>query len=319
MHGYMHRTRQRSRRTSQQRKRTQDLWPAARGAVVTLVEPSLRSLIDNATENAFAKVHADSVSEAFWAIRAHAASALILSAVVIRRESVAAVGRLVIKGLGVTPVAVVLSDSPTRTEDLLDLGACGVRMVLDLSGPDGWHRLRSLVEDTGGVEASTIRSMLLPIVQDASCGSRRFFGFLVQSAPRITTVQELAASIGLLPSTLMSRFFRASLPSPKLYLAMTRLLYAASYLEQPAVSVADVANRLLFSSPQSFGRHVRSVLGVSAGEFRRRFTLSAAFDHFNSRLIEPYQEKFRFFDPLADLTAPGRHHATDLAITTEEI
>ena len=64
----------------------------------------------------------------------------------------------------------------------------------------------------------------------------------------------------------LSRFLRAALPSPKRYLAATRLLYAAALLEIPGFSVADAAYRLEYSSPQSFGRHVRAILGATASE-----------------------------------------------------
>src|SRR5256885_7591940 len=69
----------------------------------------------------------------------------------------------------------------------------------------------------------------------------------------------------------MSRFYRIGLPSPKTYLAGMRLLHAAYLFLNPGLSVSDVAYRLDYSSPQSFGRHLKAMLGVTAGEFRRRF------------------------------------------------
>ena len=68
----------------------------------------------------------------------------------------------------------------------------------------------------------------------------------------------------------MSRFTRAGLPSPKTYLAAVRLLYAAQYFESDGLSIADVAYRLECSSPQSFGRHLRSMLGITAGAVKLR-------------------------------------------------
>lgn len=93
---------------------------------------------------------------------------------------------------------------------------------------------------------------------------------------------------------------------------MTRLLYAAAFLEVEKVPIADVAYRLNYSSPQSFGRHVGGVLGITASEFRRRFSLTAAFDHFASHLISPYQATLERFAPLGYSHPPiqderGRH------------
>jgi AraC-like DNA-binding protein len=64
--------------------------------------------------------------------------------------------------------------------------------------------------------------------------------------------------------------------------------------------VADVAYRLEYSSPQSFGRHVRSLLGISTTEFRRRFPFDAAMGRFIEIMITPYREGLRGFHPLAD-------------------
>jgi len=52
----------------------------------------------------------------------------------------------------------------------------------------------------------------------------------------------------------MSRFHRAAIPSPKSYLAGMRLLHAAFLFQNPGLSVSDVAYRMDYSSPQSFGR-----------------------------------------------------------------
>jgi len=87
-----------------------------------------------------------------------------------------------------------------------------------------------------------------------------FFQTLFRCSPRVATVRRLSAALHVLPSTLMSRFFRAGLPAPKRYLAMARLVRAAHLFESRGFSVANVANHLDYSSPQSFGRHVRVLM-----------------------------------------------------------
>jgi AraC-like DNA-binding protein len=62
--------------------------------------------------------------------------------------------------------------------------------------------------------------------------------------------------------------------------------------------VADVAYRLDYSSPQSFGRHLRAMLGVSASEFRHRFPFDVALSRYVDLLISPYREALRSFRPL---------------------
>jgi len=95
----------------------------------------------------------------------------------------------------------------------------------------------------------------------------------------------------------MSRFHRAAIPSPKSYLAGMRLLHAAFLFQNPGLAVSDVAYRMDYSSPQSFGRHLRAVLGVTAGEFRRRFPFDVALTRYVDLLITPYREALRAFHP----------------------
>jgi AraC-like DNA-binding protein len=128
--------------------------------------------------------------------------------------------------------------------------------------------------------------------------TRLYFEGMVRLAPAIRTVRGLARHLRLPASTLMSRFLRAQLPSPKTYLAAMRLVYAAYLFRNPGLSVADVAYRLDFSSPQSFSRHLKAMLGVTAGEYRRRFPFDVALARYVDLLVTPYRETFRAFRPL---------------------
>jgi hypothetical protein len=62
--------------------------------------------------------------------------------------------------------------------------------------------------------------------------------------------------------------------------------------------VASVANVLDYSSPQSFGRHVRTVLQTTAGEFRRRYSGEQMLERFRVELVIPYLPILRVFAPL---------------------
>src|SRR3989442_8467780 len=77
-----------------------------------------------------------------------------------------------------------------------------------------------------------------------------------------------------------------------------RLLHAAYLFLNPGLSVSDVAYRLDYSSPQSFGRHLKAMLGVTAGEFRRRFPFEVSLERYVDLLITPYRETLRAFCPL---------------------
>jgi AraC-like DNA-binding protein len=105
--------------------------------------------------------------------------------------------------------------------------------------------------------------------------------------------------LNVLPSTLMSRFFRAHVPAPKRYLAFARLIRAARLFENPGLSISDVANHLDYSSPQSFGRHVRTLLNITAGEFRCTYDGERMLERFRRELVLPNIELLRELRPLA--------------------
>jgi transcriptional regulator GlxA family with amidase domain len=99
----------------------------------------------------------------------------------------------------------------------------------------------------------------------------RFFDELFLAPMSLTTVRQLARRLGVVPTTFMSRFFRAGIPAPKKYLATARLVRAARLLENPGYSLTQVAFLLEYSSPQSFSRHVTHSLHCGAAEFRKTY------------------------------------------------
>src|SRR2546421_63272 len=130
------------------------------------------------------------------------------------------------------------------------------------------------------------------------CRSDELPAVAPRSAPLCCPAGGPARHMRARPSTMMSRFYRAGLPSPKSYLAAMRLLHAAYLFQNPGLSVADIAYRLDFSSPQSFSRHLKTLLGVTASEFRHRFPFDVALARFCDLLITPYREALRAFHPL---------------------
>jgi AraC-like DNA-binding protein len=268
-----------------------------RATVITVIEPELWSLIDVAGDSSFARVHATSVSEAIQSVRSYGAQAILVSPSIMRRHSVSEISKLVRGSPGVVSIAVLASEHQHSEDALLTLGACGVRRIVNLCDREGWNRLRSLVEETGGETGTAILARILVALGENESVAH-FFGELVRLAPRTPSVTALADRLGRHPSSFTSRFFRAGLPSPKMYLAMTRLAYAAAFLERPHVSVADTAARLGYSSPQSFGRHIRSTLGLTTGEYRREYPFDKALEHFVHRLVFPYLGALRAFAPL---------------------
>ncbi|MGH7529897.1 MAG: helix-turn-helix transcriptional regulator, partial [Gemmatimonadales bacterium] len=212
-------------------------------------------------------------------------------------DALPVVARFVREFPAIPAVALVSRHDSKSTETLLRLGATGVRSAVDCTEPEGWRRLRDLVAHPASPVAVRILARLDRALGDASPESRLFFETIARLAPALNTVRGLARHLRVRPNTLMSRFHRAALPSPKSYLAGMRLLHAAYLFQNPGLSVTDVAYRMDYSSPQSFGRHLRAVLGVTATEFRRRFSFDVALARYVDLLVTPYREVLRAFHP----------------------
>jgi AraC-like DNA-binding protein len=274
--------------------------PAAPSPTIAAVlAPAERARVDAAGTGCFAVVHRDSVRDAISTVRERSVDAILLSVHQCRPEHVENVAFLIRDFPSVPTVALVSQHDPSAPEMLLRLGASGVRQAVDVTAPAGWARLREMMLQPVARSAAQIQGPVLRAMPDITPDARLFFEAIIRLAPDLITVRDLSRRLAVRPSTLMSRFSRTGLPSPKSYLASIRLLHAAQLFEDKGLSIADVAHRLDYSSPQSFGRHVRSLLGITSTEFRTRFPFSTAVQRFVQVMIEPYHASWASFHPLA--------------------
>ena len=267
--------------------------------VAAVLLPGERPRVDAAGSGCFSVVHRDSIPDAMRVVRERPVDAVLVSVHRCGPEQVEVLGHLVREFPGIPTVALISQHDSSSTEMLLRLGASGVRQVVDVTSPAGWNRLRQVVGQPATRAVARIQAPILEALVEAPPDARLFVEAMIRLAPDTPTVAGLSERLFVRPSTLMSRFARAGLPSPKNYLAAIRLLHAAYLFESSGLSVADVAYRLEYSSPQSFGRHLRAMLGVTALEFRGRFPFPAAMDRFVSLMVVPYREVWREFHPLA--------------------
>jgi AraC-like DNA-binding protein len=266
--------------------------------VCTVLPPPERPRIDAVGDGCFETLHAESLREALCVARTKRVDAVVISVHRCQGEALPAVARFVREFPAIPAVALVSRHDGEVTETLLRLGATGVRAAVDCTRPEGWRRLRDLVGHPASPVAARILAALVPALGEVSVECRLFFEAIARLAPALSTVRGLARHLRVRPSTLMSRFHRARIPSPKSYLAGMRLLHVAYLFQNPGLSVSDVAYRMDYSSPQSFGRHLKAVLGVTAGEFRRRFPFRVALARYVDLLITPYREALRALHPL---------------------
>jgi AraC-like DNA-binding protein len=287
----------------------QDQTPVPR--ITTVLTPDERLRVDAAGQGIYRACHRDTMNDALRDLRDNRAAAVIVSIARCDANDLPRVARVVREFPRVPAVALLSNLSPQTAQTVLVLGRCGVRTLVDVREPRGWQQLRSvLLHD----QASEIHRVALARVaedlSDAPEGCHRFFRALFEEGSETRTIQELAGVMGVIPSTLMSRFVRAKLPAPKFYLSMARLVCAARLFENPGLSVTLVANELDYSSPQAFGRHLRSMLRLTAIEFRERYDGEGMLQYFRDELILPHLPRLRMFDPLR-LDVPPRAIASE--------
>jgi len=270
----------------------------ANGTLATFLTPAERQRVDAAGEGCYETLHRESLDELLVDLRTQHVAAVLVSVARYETQHATQVARMVREFPRVPAVALLTATETRTTQSLLALGQQGVRALVDVRDPKGWRELRQLVANERGdtierIAVARINADLPDVPRDC----QRFFEALFLSAPSVTTVRQLARGMGVLPSTFMSRFFRARLPAPKRYLAMARLVRAARLFENPGLSITHIAYHLEYSSPQSFSRHVQSLLQHSAVEFRRAFDGEGMLDRMRHDLVLPYRDALRRFEP----------------------
>lgn len=266
--------------------------------VCTVLPPPERPWLDAAASGCFITVHANSLWDALRAARRRQVDALVLSVHQCHSEELPVVARFRREFPTIPAVALVSHHDAELIDTLLKLGATGVRAAVDCTIPTGWRRLRELVGHPRSPVVAGILARVHAALDPAPDDVAAWFEAVARLAPVMPTVRGLARHFRIHPTTLMSRFWRARLPSPKTYLTGMRLLHAASLYLNPGLSHAEIARRLDYASRASLYRHLRVALGVTPGEFRVRFPFEVLLERYVGLLITPYRDTLRAFHPL---------------------
>ena len=286
--------------------------------VSTMLTPNERIRVDAAAHGLYAALHRESLEEILADLRERRAGAVLLSVARYGAQSSARMAAMVREFPRVPAMALLTETHYSTPQSTLALGQLGFRILIDARQPSGWQALRDILSAERASDLQrTALGHLSADLHGVPPDCWRFFELLFSYSPRVHTVRQLSRQLCILPSTLMSRFFRAHLPPPKRYLALARLIRAARLFENPGLSVASIANYLDYSSPQSFGRHVRTVMHMSPVAFRDKYDGAGMFQHFREELVLPYVHVLRTFRPAA--TYPSwinRQRALDERLVT---
>lgn len=268
------------------------------------MSPREESQLEAATSDRLTLIPRPTVHKICEDVAAGHADGVILSAAMVREADLARLCTLV-RELPITPIIGLVSDGAASTiAGTLLLGRAGINRLVDVRDRTGWGALRNAF--TVQLPEQSVRTALVAVLATievapdgarARCseGLRRFLCAIFD--PQATTILHMAAEFGMPASTLMSRFERAGLPSPKQYLALAKLVRAAYLGESQGLTIGIIAERLHLSSAQSYGRAVRNLTGLTAGEFRRTVHGPAMLERFKAALVTPYRDILRTFDP----------------------
>lgn len=266
--------------------------------IATVLTPLERVRVDVAADGAFEVLHRGSVEELANDVRAQDVDAVIISVARYDTGSTARMAAMV-REFPTVPTFALLTDVQRSTpHSVLELGRVGVRTLIDARSPAGWSALRDLLthERSTDVQRQMLGALNLDLA-GASPDCWKFFELLFTHKPYIANVRQMGRYLNVIPGTLMSRFYRANLPSPKRYIDVGRLVRAARLLENAGLSVTSVARKLDYSSPQAFSRHVRCVLGMSPVRFREAYDGEKMLRRFREELILPHMSTLRSFRP----------------------
>jgi AraC-like DNA-binding protein len=266
--------------------------------IATLLTPEERPRVDAAGVGYYRTLHRESVDDVIQDLKSRRIQAVLVS-VTCAGIHAARVASLVREFPRIPAVALLSEFEPKTPHAVLALGHSGIRRLVDVRLAAGWRELRgALMADSGESGYRRILSQLALDLAGVPEDCWQFFETLFTCPPRIANVRMLARHLDVLPSTFMSRFLRGGVPTPKRYLAMARLVRASRLFENAGFSIANVANHLEYSSPQSFGRHVRILLLMTAGDFRTRYDAAGMFELFRQELVLPYLPRLRQLHPL---------------------
>jgi AraC-like DNA-binding protein len=256
--------------------------------------------VDAASSGVYRTLHRSSVDDVIRDLRENKVGAVLVSVSCCGERQLARVASMVREFPRIPAVALLTDQESSSPQKVLSLGQSGVRTLIDLRRPAGWTELRSVIMSTRSQDIQrTALSLLTADLRGVPDDCWRFFEALFTVPPSVNCVRGLARHLGVVPSTLMSRFYRARLASPRTYLAMARLVRAAELFENSGLSIANVADHLEFSSAQSFGRHVRSTVKLSAADFRARYDGEGMLQRFREEMVLGPLPVLKTFQPLA--------------------
>jgi AraC-like DNA-binding protein len=177
------------------------------------------------------------------------------------------------------PLLVYTDLTPANAGVLLQLGRAGIRRVVVYRFEDAPGALRSAVLSELEQSASQqVMQALAPTLRELPDELRAALEAMLHAPGDGPTVTALADRAQLTRRTCERWFTKVGLPSPRVVMVLTRLLYAHRLLLDPGYTVEDVALKLGYSKTKTLQMHLRAVFGSTAGELRVSLSTEEALE-----------------------------------------
>jgi AraC-like DNA-binding protein len=186
------------------------------------------------------------------------------------------------------PLLVYTELAPATAGVLLELGRTGIRRVVVHRFEDAPGSLRNAL--LAELEQSASQQVILGLghmLRELPAELRLALEGMLHAPGDGPTVTALAERARLTRRTCERWFTKVGLPSPRVVMVLTRLLYAHRLLLDPGYTVEDVALKLGYSKTKTLQMHLRAVFGLTAGELRVSLSIDEALATVTNRYLIP--------------------------------
>lgn len=167
------------------------------------------------------------------------------------------------------PLLVYTELAPATAGVLLELGRAGIRRVVVHRFEDAPGALRhAILAELEHSASQQVLQELSETLRDLPVELRQALEAMLHTPGDGSSVTALADRAQLTRRTCERWFTKVGLPSPRIVMVVTRLLYAHRLLLDPGYTVEDVALKLGYSKSKTLQMHLRAVFGLTAGELR---------------------------------------------------
>lgn len=171
------------------------------------------------------------------------------------------------------PLVAYMCLSQAASSEILAMAHAGIHELIIQGFDDVGVALRAAAESAVRRCAST--RVLNALEGDLPTNVVPFVQFCLERSQVSPTVDEAARYLGVHRKTLVYRLARAKLPPPRAMISWCRLFLAATLLEDPHRSVAEVALALDFASTAALRGMLRRYTGLRPAQLRERGGLDA--------------------------------------------